>query len=403
MENSTNTNSSSLGIIHTSVLPFDSYLRTTTSTSSWSTHGYFTTSTVYKNTSNLTSVLPVYGLGLTATATHILVFFLVSLAIFAIIGNFTLMGMVVIVRKLHSKAHIFIVDLTISDILVALTVMPIDIDKLMRNGFLYNTTTCEFVSVMFFMSLPASALSLSLLTLERFITLKYPLTHHNILTKKRAIFALVVKWLYVIVVATLPAMGWVYHPTVVIDQECRFYFTIQYAIFMVAVNFILPLLVILFANIEIFRIANRAALKMRKSTKRQEKRRPSLVAIGANVKAAKRIMLLVGLFLLSWLPYIINTIVNMSCDHCYSKLGSWIILTLNFSNAAIDPILYGLLNKDVRHQIRKILREMSFKCTNNRLDKPPQRASRTECLHSAIITTEREMLNTKDTINETTF
>lgn len=340
---------------------------------------------------------------LTSVQIHILGFFMISLVIFAIIGNSTLMGVIVTVRKLHSKAHIFIVDLTVSDMLVALTVMPVDIESLINGGFFHGVVTCEFVSVMFFMSLPASALSLSLLTLERYITLKYPLTHHKVLTKKRAIAALIIKWLYVTIIASLPAMGWVSKATTVRDGDCMFFFTTNYAIFMLSVNFVLPLFIILFANIEIFRIANHAALKMQKSVRRSEKRRASLIAIGANVKAAKKIMLLVGLFMLSWFPYIVNTIVNISCDKCHSQFGSWIILALNFSNSAMNPILYGLLNKDVRHEIRKLLREMSFKCTKNKFDKPFQRASRTECMHSVSIATEREVFNVKSHADETTL
>ena len=408
----THWNSSSLiTTMHTTLMSLLNNLQSTNSTSDLAPRMNSVTATAFTTTANLTTTPaftttpdPGYKFDVGPTATHILVFLLVSLVIFAIIGNFTLMGMIVTVRKLHSKTHIFIVDLTVSDILVALTVVPIDIEKLIRQGFFHGIITCEFVSVMFFMSLPASALSLSLLTLERYITLKYPLTHHKILTRKRAIAALVIKWIYVIVVASLPAMGWVYRSTMVVNRECNFYFTTEYAVFMVATNFVLPLLVILFANIEIFRIANHAALKMQKSTRRNEKRRASLIAIGANVKAAKRIMLLVGLFLLSWVPYITSTLVMMICQNaCFSKLRAWIVVTLNFSSAAINPILYGLLNKDVRHEIRKKLREISFKCTKNKFDKPFTRASRTECMHSVSIATERELFNVKDGAHETTL
>eukprot|EP00795_Rhopilema_esculentum_P016551 gene16551-7975_t len=335
-------------------------------------------------------------------AIHFLGFFLILLAVLAIIGNFILMAIIIFVRKLHSKTHIFIVDLTVSDILVAVTVMPIDIDRLIRRKFLHDVVTCEFVSVMFFMSLPAAALSLSLLTLERYITLRYPLTHLKILTRYRIVGALVVKWVYVIIVASLPAMGWVYRPTTV-DKNCNLYFTIQYAVFMVTANFILPLIIILAANIEIFRIANSAALKMRKSTRRNEKRRASLITIGGNVKAAKRIMLLVGLFLISWVPYITNTIVCMVLRTCHSPLALCIVLTLNFSSTAMNPILYGLLNKDVRHEIRKILRELSMKCTKNSFDKPFQRASHADYSYSVSVATDREVLNAKDAAHETTF
>ena len=401
MMNSTDISDSSTAFAGTTPLPFQFQYQSKIPAGSYPFSAYSTAAISQTFANNMNNTLPIE---LSQPAIHTLLLFLILLVIFAIIGNFTLMGMIVTVRKLHSKTHIFIVDLTISDILVALTVVPIDIDRLIRRGFFYNVATCEFVTVMFFMSLPASALSLSLLTLERYITLKYPLTHHKILTRKRAIAALIFKWIYVILVASLPAMGWVYHQTMVVKHRCEVYFTMPYAAFMVAANFALPLLIILIANIEIFRIANHAALKMQKSIRRQEKRRASLIAIGANVKAAKRIMLLVGLFLLSWLPYIINTIVNIiSRSGCYSELRSWIFLALNFSNAAMDPILYGLLNKDVRHEIRKVLREISFKCTKNKFEKPLQRDSRRDQMHSVSFATERELLNVKDNTLESVF
>ncbi len=346
------------------------------------------------------------GSGLNQIGTTIVIVILSFLVIFALIGNITLVTTIVLVRKLHSKTHLLLVDLAISDIILAITVVPIDIDKLVRDGFHYNVAICEFTNTMFFMSLPASALSLSLLTLERYITLKYPLTRLKILTKKRAVGALVFKWFYVIIIASLPAMGWVYAPSSV-GYHCNFYFTLQYSILMVAANFLLPLLIILLANIEIFRIANCAARKHRHSVHQPERRRASFVAVVANVKAAKRIMLLVGLFLISWLPYIANIIVNISCGGCSPQFVTWIMMVLNYSNATMNPILYGLLNKEIRHELKKMLTQVSMKCTNTHIDQPFLGESRTECMFSKSAINERENKETaienKDTVNETLF
>ncbi len=342
------------------------------------------------------------GSDLGKTATTVFIVILILLVIFALIGNFTLLTIIISVRKLHSKAHMLLVDLAISDIILAVTVVPIDIDMLVKDGFHHDVTTCEFVSTMFFMSLPASALSLSLLTLERYITLKYPLTRLKILSKKRAIGALVLKWLYVIIIASLPVMGWVYSPSSV-GYYCNFYITTQYCILMVTANFLLPLLIILFANIEIFRIANGAALKNKHSLRRVEKRRASFVAVVANVKAAKRIMLLVGLFLVSWLPYITNTVVNISCQGCSPQYITWITMILNYSNATMNPILYGLLNKEIRHEIRKVFRGVSMKLTKSSIERPYLGDSRSECLFSKSMIAERDMASVKENVNETAF
>ena len=342
----------------------------------------------------------VFDSGINQTTTHIFIVVLALLVIFALIGNVTLIAVIASVRKLHSKTNLLIIDLAVSDIILALTVVPIDIDKLMKNGFHHNVTTCEFVSTMFFMSLPASALSLSLLTLERYITLKYPLTRLRILTRRRAVGALVVKWVYVIIIASLPAMGWLDQPSSV-GYYCNIFFTIEYAIFMVAANFVLPLLIILLANIEILRIANSAAMRIRQSMRRPERRRASLIAVGANLKAAKRIMLLVGLFLLSWLPYIANTIYNIGCEGCSPQFVSWITMTLNYSNATMNPILYGLLNKEVRHEMKKLLRQLSVKCTKTNFDSSFHGDMESACVYSMSMATEKDTTSPKENFHET--
>eukprot|EP00794_Sanderia_malayensis_P002433 gene2433-2798_t len=121
---------------------------------------------------------------LSNTTKDIFIVILSLLVIFALLGNFTLLTTIITVRKLHSKTHMLLVDLAVSDIILAVTVVPIDINVLVKDGFYHNERTCEFFSTMFFMSLPASSLSLCLLTLERYITLKYPLTRLKILSKK---------------------------------------------------------------------------------------------------------------------------------------------------------------------------------------------------------------------------
>ena len=293
---------------------------------------------------------------------------LTVLLLLALVGNITLLGLVVSVRKLHSATHIFLANLMVSGLLVATLVMPFDIDKMVYGQvFRHDVVMCELSSTVFFLSLPASALSLCLLTVERFLTLSFPFSRERLMTKKNIVCSLILVWIYVIIMATLPVMGWITHPSVVLRGQCMFFFTIEYAIVMVATNFMLPLLIILALNIDIFCIANRSARRLAVPTQDQNNRRRSTrkgsaISFGANIKAAKRILLLVGLFLLSWLPYIIAVTVNIYCRGCVPREIIWVTTILNYSSAATNPILYGLLNKQVRKEARKVTNQFLGKC-----------------------------------------
>ena len=74
-----------------------------------------------------------------------------------------------------------------------------------------------------------------------------------------------------------------------------------------------------------------------------------------NLKAAKRVALLVGVFLVCWLSYIVVVAINFLCG-CTPQELTWVANIVNYSSTAINPILYGLLNKTIRREVRNMLR-----------------------------------------------
>ena len=198
------------------------------------------------------------------TVRYILASCLILILITAVLGNTILTGMIAAIRRFHSVTHVFIVNLAVGNIMVALLVMPFDIDYLIRGYFSFSVTTCELSSTAFFLSLPASAVTLCLLTTERYLTLRFPMRHRSgaLFTKPRIVVTLVCTWLYVTITASLPALGWKIHPTLVMGGECLVFFPTDFAILMLGLNFILPLLVIIAVNINIFHLANKRTKRL---------------------------------------------------------------------------------------------------------------------------------------------
>ena len=158
-------------------------------------------------------------------------------------------------------------------------------------------------------------------------------------------------------------------PNIVFQGRCLFFFSIKYAIMTVAINFTLPLLVILVLNISIFCIANKYSRPFEVRCRVQGRRHPSVRGRDAvnfktntktarnfktNMKAVKVTLLLAGVFMLSWLPYIIVVAINISCRGCVPRKILWVTILLNYSSAATNPILYGLLNNEILSEARKV-------------------------------------------------
>ena len=295
---------------------------------------------------------------------------LVTVVVIAFVGNFTLILMIVSIQKLRSVIHKLLLNLLITDILMALLVIPIEISKLTNNlYFVHGIEICELSNTVFFLSLPASAWSLFLLTFERYVMLKFPYSYKGLFTKVKTTATLLLAWAYFILIASLPVIGWRQRPSLVQNGICRFFFTKLYAIMMIVINFTVPILVTLVLNIGIFLIAEKAATT-RQVIKTDEIRshRASLITFAHNNKAARRIFLLVGVFVICWLPYIVVVSLNVTCKGCLSSISVWICLILNYSSCATNPVLYGWMNPSIRKELKRIFSLFIFKCTNGYVD-----------------------------------
>ena len=307
-----------------------------------------------------------------------------------ILCNVTLIVVICWYKKLHTTTNVFITNLAIGDLFLAIAVIPFDFDRLLRGYFAFNVKVCEFSNTAFFLSLPASAVNLSIMTFERFCAIRFPLQHRTgrMFTKKRNIAILVCSWLYIAITASLPVMGWRSNRTTILMGECWFFFEMEYAVFLLVVNFVFPLLFIVVMNIWILFIARKGLetrliarmnsrpddrmilrknsgcdqqlMKSRpgKSFRLMTMRRQSSTTVNeANSKATKIIALLVGVFAACWLPYIINTAVNIICRGCSPPEITTATMLMVFANSAVNPVLYGMY----KPQILASLKEMSVK------------------------------------------
>ena len=293
---------------------------------------------------------------------------LITVVVVALFANFILISIILWIPKLRSVTHIFLLNLVITDILMALLVIPIEISKLMNNSyFIHGIEICELSNTVFFLSLPASAWSLFLLTFERYVTLKFPFSYRRLFTKVKTAAILIFVWAYFIIIASLPVLGWRPFPSIIYNGNCMFFFTIPYAIMMVSINFSVPIVITLALNIGIFLIAEQAA-RHGKKKKGANGRRLSLSYITYNTKAAKKILLLVGVFTVCWLPYIVVVSLNIRCRGCITPSTVWICLILNYSSCALNPVLYGWMNPSIRKELKKASSKLLFKCTYGYLD-----------------------------------
>lgn len=85
-------------------------------------------------------------------------------------------------------------------------------------------------------------------------------------------------------------------------------------------------------------------------------------------KAAITVGVIMGVFLLSWVPFFCVNIVASFCKTCIDDRTFKILSWLGYSNSAFNPIIYSIFNKEFRNAFKRILRSRRLCCCC----KPPE-------------------------------
>ena len=297
---------------------------------------------------------------------------LILIIIVTIIGNLLVCAAILVNSQLRSSpTMLFIFSLAISDLLTATLSMPFDVDQqLVAFKWTHSERLCEAWTTAYLITVPSSIWNLLVVSADRYKSLKDPLSRYRqspFMTCKRAAFVIVLVWMYSIVFALIPVMGWHYRPYSVENNTCYFNITVNYSILSSFLNFIFPLLVMCFLYFKIFMIAHNMnnlkfaqgnvgspgmllakgsaddATKIWKREKRCQKR------FKRNMKAAKNILIIVCAFFFCWMPHTILSLVTIFIgDELSVKIPpelSSLFLLLGYLNSALNPPLYTFHNK----------------------------------------------------------
>lgn len=273
----------------------------------------------------------------TADQPHpVLILYFVIVAVFGLAINLSVIGTICRVRRLWTITNAFVISLAMADFLMASVLIPLNIYVKYThdpNLGVAKDTVITLLGV-------ASLLNLAAVTFERFMSISYPLTYDAYLNRCRATFVITVVWFVSLFQA--------FFRLAFKDEEAdRIYEIIQFSL---AVAF--PFLCILIVNIKIYYVARQHVRQINASTPEG----PSRI-FNKKLKIVKIITLLVGTFTVTWIPYWIQNIFEHHNPETNNlKVAEKVTEAVVCSTALLNPLLYGLLRKDVREAILRGLR-----------------------------------------------
>ncbi|TRY85113.1 hypothetical protein DNTS_023051 [Danionella cerebrum] len=133
--------------------------------------------------------------------------FLATLSLLTVVMNLLVLFAVRKERTLHTVGNLYIVSLSIADLIVGATVMPLNLVYLLEDEWKLGHVVCQFWLVMDYVASTASIFSLFILCLDRYRSVRHPLQYLKYRTRGRATLLICSAWLLSIS-WIIPILGW---------------------------------------------------------------------------------------------------------------------------------------------------------------------------------------------------
>lgn len=270
----------------------------------------------------------------------------------AIIGNILVIYLIACKERLHSTPNWFVLSLAVADLLVGTSFFPYY--RSCKAAFCYHRHI-HWLCVDVFLC--ASVTNLCLMTVDRFVATVKPLKYLTLVTARRTLLAIFAAWFLPVVTAMLP-LSWAY-----LDLSSTRMVT-TWKIFTICTLIVYGIIPCVFLPLAIVRILlivrrcrlQRTAMIAQLDFNYSESRSERHLYPEKQLSSVRLIVAVVALFLICYLFGVCVRVVAVFGRRQPPDSVSVISFILILTNSAANPIVYGLLKKDLRKELIKSLK-----------------------------------------------
>lgn len=359
-----------------------------------------------------------------------------ALAILTTFFNCLVITAIAVTRKLHHPANYLICSLAVTDLLVAVLVMPFSIMYIHKQTWLMGQVVCTIWLSVDITCCTCSILHLAAIAIDRYRAITDAVEYSRKRTGARAGAMVAVVWLLSILIS-LPPLIWRHYSgdSEQEDQCIMMHHHMAFTLYSTLGAFYIPLMLILILYYKIYRAAQtlymrreasrasrhscmtngsmipssypagegaddggppspepvspreksfsepsteepprervRASVKAFQSkSRRKESRtesrnesRRSQFSQGPRIsgsrerKAASTLGLIIGAFVVCWLPFFVKEVIANTCGSCSTSMEMADFLTwLGYLNSLINPLIYTIFNEDFKKAFQRLVR-----------------------------------------------
>lgn len=312
------------------------------------------------------------------------------LILWTLLGNIMVCSAVLRFRHLRTKVtNTFIVSLAVSDLFVAVLVMPWKAVAEVA-GYWPFGTFCNIWVAFDIMCSTASILNLCIISVDRYWAISSPFRYERKMTQRVAFVMISVTWTLSVLISFIPVqLNWHkasddemigaqnYSISEPMEENCDSSLNREYAISSSLISFYIPVAIMIVTYTRIFRIAQiqirRIASLERAAEHAQSCRTNRLefqqhntlkTSIKRETKVLKTLSVIMGVFVCCWLPFFILNCMVPFCDRpatdknaglpCVSETTFDVFVWFGWTNSSLNPIIYAF-NAEFRKAFASLL------------------------------------------------
>ncbi|XP_062407321.1 trace amine-associated receptor 1-like [Sardina pilchardus] len=284
-----------------------------------------------------------------------------------VVGNLLVIISVLHFKQLQTPTNYLILSLAVADLLVGGIVMPPSVMRSVESCWYLGALFCKIHSTIDVMCCTASVIILSMISIDRYYAVCHPLLYKSKITFSTVGIMISISWIlsavfaYILAFQELKTSGiQAFSNSVGCEGSCILLESMLSST--LESMFYISCMIMVSIYVKIFLVAQEQArsVQIMNAT-----RKSSLTKMER--KATKTLVIIMGVFLLAWIPYNLVFTIDPHFGYQTPQLLVDVVIWIGYLNSTFNPVVYAYFYSWFRHSFQIIISGRIFQKGSSRI------------------------------------